>query len=215
MVEVYLQDSPLGEDQVRICDFGLSLMRLSYTFEINSPTRQRILEGILHNNGVTNDGGNLYLDTPIERLYEAILQFVGCVQKVCNMRYWSREAVRSSFYDDLDAYVGTELSRYSPESDLSPLDDDLITVDWTLHFNQRRFFVYGVLNNEKAKVATISLLELQKADMQFISMIVHEDLDDLRDRESRYLSRNADRQYSSLDDFKERVDADIVRIAGP
>ena len=42
MVDVYLQDSPLGNGYVRICDFGLTLMRLSYTYDINTPAKQRI-----------------------------------------------------------------------------------------------------------------------------------------------------------------------------
>ena len=29
-------------------------MRLSYTFEVNSPTREKILDSILYNNDVTN-----------------------------------------------------------------------------------------------------------------------------------------------------------------
>ncbi len=215
MVDIYLQESPFGENYVRVCDFGLSLMRLSYTFDVNSSTRQRILEGILHNNGISSDEGNLFLDTPLDRLYEAILQFVACVQKVCNMRYWSREAIRSTFYDDLDVFVGLNLTQYQPEEHLAPLGDELITVDWALRFNQRRFFVFGVLNNDKAKIVTISLLELQKANLQFVSMIVHEDIEDLREREVKYLSRNADRQYASLEDFKDRVDSDLLRIAGP
>ena len=87
MVEVYLQDSPKGDGYVRVCDFGLTLMRLSYSFDVSTPTRQRIFESIIINNGVSNDGGNLYLDTHLDKLYESVLQFAGCAQKVCNMRY--------------------------------------------------------------------------------------------------------------------------------
>ena len=87
MVDVYLQDSPLGDEYVRICDFGMTLMRLSYTFDITTSTRQQILDSILINNNVRNNDGDLYLDAPVRLLYESILQFVGCTQKVCNMRY--------------------------------------------------------------------------------------------------------------------------------
>ena len=84
MIDVYLQDSPRGGGYVRICDFGMTLMRLSYTYEITTPARQQIFENILINNSVSNDAGNLYLDAPVGNLYESILQFVGCAQKVCN-----------------------------------------------------------------------------------------------------------------------------------
>ena len=46
MVDLYLQDSPFGEGYVRVCDFGLTLMRLSYTYDITTPTRQRIFDSI-------------------------------------------------------------------------------------------------------------------------------------------------------------------------
>ena len=79
-------------------------MRLSYSFNVSTPTRQQILDSILNNNGVKNDSGNLNMEAPIHMLYESILQFAGCVQKVCNMRYWSKEIVRSTFYDDVSAH---------------------------------------------------------------------------------------------------------------
>ena len=96
-------------------------MRLSYSFDIGTPTRQRIFESIIINNGVGNEDGNLYLDTPLDKLYESVLQFAGCAQKVCNMRYWSRENVRSAFYDDLGSYVDQELVQFNPVQE--PLPD--------------------------------------------------------------------------------------------
>ncbi len=215
MVEVYLQDSPRGEAYVRICDFGLTLMRLSYTFDVNSTTRQRIFDSLLINNGVEINQGNLYVDAPVDLLYESILQFVGCAQKVCNMRYWSREVVRTAFYDDLGDYITTELTRFSPLADQAPLPDyPVISVDWYLTHNSRDLYVFGVRGNDKAKNVAISLLEFQKVNLSFISLVVHEDMSDLGSKESLYLTKNADIQYPVLNDFREKAPADIQRIAG-
>ena len=52
MLEIYLQEIPGRERFIRVCDFGHALMRLSYTFEVNSPTREKILDSILYNNDV-------------------------------------------------------------------------------------------------------------------------------------------------------------------
>ena len=213
MVDVYLQASPLGEGYLRICDFGLTLMRLSYTFDITTLTRQKILDSILINNHVNIDDGNLYLDAPVSLLYENILQFVGCTQKVCNMRYWSREIVRSAFYDDLEDYVTSEMKRFSPVANHSPLTDYPISVDWSLIHNSRKFYVFGVRGNDKAKNVAIALLEFQKVKLPFISLVVHEDIEELGAKESLYLIKNADRQYPVLEDFREKAIADIQRIA--
>lgn len=214
MVDVYLQDSPLGEGYVRICDFGMALMRLSYTFDINTPTREDIFESILVNNGIKNHEGNLYIDASIDTLYESILQFVGCVQKVCNMRYWSREIVRSAFYDDLASYVMAELQHYSPAPDHEPLPDYPLSVDWGLKHNGRDLYVFGVRGSDKAKNVAICLLEFQKAQLPFISLVVHENMVELGRKESLYLTKNADTQYPALDDFRERAVRDIDRFVG-
>lgn len=89
MVDIYVHDSPKGDGYVRICDFGMTLMRLSYAFEVSTPARERILASILINNGVERGDDGLYLDAPIGIVYQSVLQFAGCVQKVCNMRYWN------------------------------------------------------------------------------------------------------------------------------
>ena len=214
MLDIYLQDSPLGEGYVRICDYGLTLMRLSYTYDINTDARQRIFDSILINNGISNDDGNLYLDTTSDRLNEAILQFAGCVHKVCNMRYWGREIVRSAFYDDLAEYITGDLSMFEPKQDVAPIPDYPVSVDWSLSHQVRNFYVFGVRGNEKAKHVAIALLEFKKAQLLYISLVVHEDFEGLGRRERTYLTSNADIQYPALDDFRARVAGDIPRLAG-
>ena len=214
MVDIYLQDSPIGGGRIRICDFGMTLMRLSYSFEVNTDTKRRIYESILTNNGIGNDNGNLYLDASAEVLYESILQFSGCVQKICNMRYWQRETIRNAFYDDLEKWIGENMSQFEPEADLFPLSDYPNSVDWSMKYNNRQFYVFGVLGNDKAKNVAISLLEFKAAQLPFMSLVVHENMENLGRREQLYLTRNADTQYPVLNDFCEKGSEDIIRFAG-
>ena len=214
MVDIYLIESPKGDGWARICDFGMALMRLSYTYDINTDAKRRIFDSILINNGVGNDDGNLHLDVEASRLNEGVLQFAGCVQKVCNMRYWSREIVRSAFYDDLRECITSDLAGFAPVADLAPLADYPVGVDWALTCEKRDFYVFGVRGNEKAKNVAIALLEFEKAQLPFISLVVHEDIEELGRRERTYLTRNADTQYPVLADFRERGAGDIRRLAG-
>ena len=211
MVDIYLQDSTERAGYVRVCDFGMTLMRLSYTYEVNTDTRQRIFDSILINNGVHNDQGHLYLDTPVDRLYESILQFAGCAQKVCNMRYWSREIILSAFYDDLEEYVMTELERFNPRADHSPVPEYPISVDWFLKYKHVDFYVFGVRGSDKAKNVAIALLEFEKEKLPFFSLVVYEDFEALGKKERAYLTKNADTQYPALDDFREKSVTDIDR----
>lgn len=214
MVEIYLQDSPKGDGFVRICDYGLTLMRLSYTYDISTPTRQQIFDSILINNGVGNEEGNLYLDAHMDRLYESILQFAGCAQKVCNMRFWTREVTRSAFYNDLAEYVKLELTDFTPVANQFPLPDYPVSVDWSLRLDSWNFYVFGVRGNDKAKVVALALLEFQKADLLFTSLVVHEDMEALGRKEHIFLTRNADKQYPGLEDFQKSSTRDIPRLVG-
>ena len=213
MVDIYMHESPAGKNMVRVCDFGMTLMRLSYTYEISSESRQRIFDGILINSGVNNDNGNLYIDSSADTLYECILQFAGCVQKVCNMRYWSKENVRSTFYDALEEYTLGNLQQFNPRPHVSPLPDyQIISVDWVLTHNRRDIFLFGVKGNEKAKSVAISLLEFQKKDLNFISIVAHEDMENLGKKEKLYITKNADNQYPNFSDFQEKIISDVERM---
>ena len=214
MIDIYLQDSPENKSYIRICDFGLTEMRLSYTYEI-TPSRKIIFDSILTNNGVQNDNESLYLDTTPEMLYEGIMQFAGCVQKICSLSYWNRETVRSSFfYKDLEKYAITELQEFNPRQDISPLPDyDIITVDWSLSYKDEDFYLFGVKTSDKANKTTIALLEFKKAKLPFTSLIVHENMEGLGNRASTCLTKNADQEYPTVADFKENVIDDIKEIA--
>ena len=214
MLDIYLQSSSLGDDYVRICDYGLALMRLSYTFELNTGTKREILNSILKNSDVEENNGNLYIDVELDHLFEGIMQFAGCVQKVCNMRYWSREVIRSVFYDDLSSHVVNTFQAFLPKPKLTPLPSLDLTVDWTLSLDTRSFYLFGVRGNDKANLVAISLLEFKLARLSYVSIVVHEDMSDLGSREQTILTRNADKQYPNLDDFRESGVQDLRRLAG-
>ena len=50
--------------------------------------------------------------------------------------------------------------------------------------------------------------------MLFTSLVVHEDMETLGKKERHFLTRNADKQYPVLADFRERSVQDIPRLAG-
>ena len=221
MVDIYLQNSPKGENYIRICDFGMALMRLSYSYEINTDSKKRVFKSILYNNGIKEDNGNLYLDSPCDKFYENVLQFAGCVQKICSMDYWSRETIQSTFYEDLNSFILKELEEFNPQSNITPLSQNMdiqaetsvYKVDWSLSWSNRRFYLFGVTGSSKAKESTIALLEFKQAKLPFISLIVHENMESLGDRDRTHLTRNADKQYPSLADFNDTGSSDIKRLA--
>ncbi len=225
MLDIYLQKSPRGDEYIRICDFGMTLMRLSYSYEINTPSKKKIFNSILSNNEITNDNGNLYLDSHFDKLYRSTLQFAGGIQKVCSMDYWNKETIHSAFYEYLKGVILKKLKEFNPQPNITPLPKNLniqldrqkeisvYKVDWSLSWSNRQFYLFGVTGSSKAKESTIALLEFKQAKLPFISLIVHENMENLGDKDRTHLTRNADKQYPSLADFNDTGSSDIKRLA--
>ncbi|MGD9730731.1 MAG: DUF1828 domain-containing protein [Desulfamplus sp.] len=213
MVDIFIMNSP-DKDNVRILDCGMTLMKLSYTYEINSVSKEKILNTILNQNGVSNEEGSLYIDIPYNMLYQGIMQFIGCQQKILTMRLWQREIIKSLFFEKLDYFIESELKYFSPKKSVIPLKDyPIIDVDYSFQFSKKPFYLFGVNNKDKAKNSAIALLEFQKAKLPFISMIVHENIEELPKREQIYLTQNADKQFPTLELFEQTAVATFERMA--
>ncbi len=215
MVDVFVSRSDADNRLIRIRDNGLTLMRLSYTFDVNTPTRERILDTLLANNGITLEEGEFFLDSKPEMIFQNVMQFIGFVQKVCSMRLWQRETIRSLFYEELESFVFEALSRFRPKKNVTPLKDyPVLEVDYLLETPRNKpFFLYGVGNQDKAKTAAIALLEFQKARLPFVGVVVHENIEDLPRKAATYLTRNADKQFPTLDDFRKTGVQSLERLA--
>jgi hypothetical protein len=81
MVDIYLELPGNGENRVRICDFSMTLMRLSHSFDVDTPNKERIFQRILSENQIKEENGNLFLETDVVSLYPAVLQFAQGVEK--------------------------------------------------------------------------------------------------------------------------------------
>ena len=101
--------SPL--QKIRVSDHGLTLMRLSYTFDIDTPNKEKIFHRILAENGVAEENGELFIEAAPATLYTSLLQFSQAVSKVCNMRYFKREVLASLFDEMLAEFIQGQLPR--------------------------------------------------------------------------------------------------------
>jgi hypothetical protein len=91
MVDIFLDMPKTPDAPIRITDHGLTLMRLSYCYDVETPAKRRVLDRILSENGVDEENGRFFIDSEPERLYPAILQFAQTIAKVTNMQSFKRE----------------------------------------------------------------------------------------------------------------------------
>lgn len=204
MVSMYL-DTSGGGQSILVRDFGNTLMRVSYTFDIDTENKRSVLNSIVRSNNGILDDGELQLQASIETLPEAILHYSQLVAKVSSIDLLQRQVIKSMFYDYLHDFITSELSSYRVSRNYPPTRDKQLIVDYKIDGAQgtRPIYVFGVNENVKASKVVISCLNFQKQRLPFRSLIVHEDFEGLSSFYRNQITNAADKQYTSFEDFKE------------
>lgn len=210
MVDIFLdieKDKDLSKSNiVRISDHGLTLMKLSYAYDLDTPNKEKIFHKILSENGVNENRGELFIDTTPESLYPSILQFAQTVGKVCNMRQFKREVLESLFDEMIEEFINKELQKYNPRKSVCPIKEkDEYEVDWEFRPNGTPLYLFGVKDLAKARLATISCQAFQLSKIKFKSMVVHDDFEKLNRKDRVRLTSACDKQFTSFEDFKENA----------
>ena len=205
MVDIFLDEPTNGSGKVRIGDHGLTLMRLSYTYDLDTENKQRIFNRILAENRIQEQDGRLFIEADPERLYPALLQFAQTVAKLSSMQYFKREVIQNLFYEQLAEFVEEKLAAYKPRRATFPIPDhDEYEVDYQLDTGHRPVFLFGVKDNDKARLATISCLEFQRRGIPFKGVIVHQDFESgITKKDRTRITSASDKQFPSLNDFRE------------
>jgi len=213
MIEIYL-DNPEGDGKIRVSDHGMTIMRLSYEYDIDTPNKRRIFEKMLSENQLREENGRIFLETQPAALYPAVLQFVQAVGKIANMRLFKREVISSLFYEMLDEFVMESLARFGPKPDVLPVPErDDLEVDYELQKTVKPVYIFGVRDVAKARLTTISCLEFQKTKISHKSIVVHEDFESLARKDRKRITSAADKQFVDLEDFKAHGEEFILRDA--
>ena len=175
--------SGLGGGGLRLSDHGHTLMQISYDHDIDAflkGTRGQLLERAMAETGLEwNDSGAFHVDTPIERIPEAIFQFGQALTRIYDLTFLSRAHVQSTFYDDLADLLSSLVDEdkiqrdYLPET-VAPIE--AYPVDYRIEGkSDAPLFLYGVPNQDKARLTTIMLGHFHRRGLKFESLLVFED----------------------------------------
>lgn len=212
MVDIFIELLNENSKAIRISDFGMTTMRLSYHFDIDTPNKERIFQRIITENKVSEKDGVLYIDTKPESLYPSILQFAQTVAKISNMELYKREVIQSLFYEMLTEFIEESLREYNPKPTTYPISDrDDLEVDFQFDIQPRPIYLFGVKDNSKARLITISCLEFHRSRLPFKSAVVHEDLSNLSKKDLNRITSAADKQFPTLEDFIEKGEEYLKR----
>jgi len=204
MIDLFLDTRANNTNLVRITDSGLTLMKLSYSFDIDTPNKQRLFERILNENQISFEGGEIYIDSTPEDLGISLLHLSQVIAKVSSLQYLKRQIVSNLFYEQLDAFITKDLAVFDPKPQYAPISDrPELEADWVFSLPQRPIYLFGVKDSSKSRLSAISCLEFQKRAIPFRSVIVHEDFEALRKKDQSIITNASDKQFASLRAFVE------------
>jgi hypothetical protein len=201
MIDLFI--TPAGENKFALCDYGLTLQRLSYSYEIDSENKENILQKIISENKLTEQEGNICLETKPETLYTDIMHITQAYAKIGSMRYFKREVIENLFFEMLDEYIFSELKDFNPQKKVLPIPDrDDLEADYSFQPNGKPVFLFGVKDVAKARLVTLSYQAYLLSNLKYHGWAVTENFEALPRKDKLRLTNACDKQFTSLDDFK-------------
>ncbi len=202
-----------------LTDEANTLMHLSYWMDTDvledDGKRKELVDNSLSLFSVENRGGELVKPVIEDRFGDALFNFVQALTKVSDVSFLSRERVRSTFMEDLFAFLKKNVPpdriqfNWKTERDAS----GKYPVDARINHMKRPLFLYGVPHEDKMKVVTISLLTFEKWKLKFQSVAVFEDLQAMQKKPlARFLDVN-DKPFSSFDEENQERLSDYLHEA--
>ena len=217
MMSIYLDK--IDENTIRICDHGMSLMRLSYLFEIDSDKKRKVLNDIISGRGAALNDGSINLIVQNENLFSGIMTYAQLVSEVCNMDILSRELVYSLFYD----YLGESIEMIHSVKKIPYIKDYAvpgqpdINVDYAFLGNShvRPIYLFGIKDTNKAQQTAINCLNLTISHVPHKSIVVFEDIEKTSAFAKKALINASGKVYSDLENFnKSGADYIETELAG-
>jgi len=203
-----------ADGKLQICDYGMTLMRLSYKTDLDTDGKFKIFSRIAANNGILYDGGNLVMDTSYETFFTDLMQYQIAVSKVSNLDILKRETVSNLFYEHLSAFISRGLGKtYKKiQTNFRPTNESCYEVDFAiLDKAERPVYIIAVKDSLSALRATALCLRVSNLGIRHTSIAVHDSTAVIAARDRNALTNAVDKQYTSLADFESQAESYISR----
>lgn len=191
---------------VRLSDRGHTLMHMSYDHDIDAflrGSRGLLLERLVRETGISQDGGEFFVECPANDLPYAVFQLGQALTRIYDLTLLSRSRVKSTFYDDLADLLTSLIDQermavdYRPEGIPNP---EAYPVDFRIEGKSGiPLFLYGIPNRDKARLTTIMLSHFNQHGVRYESLLVFEDQADIPRLDLARLSDVGGEMISSLE----------------
>jgi len=208
MIEVFLGEQE--KDKILIQDMGITLMRLSYEFSMDTKNKQKILRELLGQFKADESKGNISISAPINEIFPYIMQFVQLITRISDISYLKREVVKSLFYEYFDSFVVRTFKEkmnvvkdYYPEFD----KEKQYQTPYALLNGKpdKPICFFPVASDSKCNEATITLQHYELQDFRPTSLVVFENQEIIGRSPLARLSNIVGKQFSTLQGNESRI----------
>lgn len=201
-VEVFVK--LLNDGTLQVTDYGFTVMRLSYTYDLDTDNKTKVFKRILSENQLKEKDGEIFLKVQDGDLYPTLMALISGIMKVGSMKYFKKEVIQSLFYESVENFVLNRLSSFKPMKNFYPIQkNQVIDVDYVIESSDIPFYIFAVRGTAQAKTTTIKCLMLEREKIPFNSIVIHENMDSLTNKDRSYLTDVVDKQFSSFQSFEQ------------
>jgi|GEM_PF-2873285 hypothetical protein len=210
MQEVFVTPGEFSNTWV-LSDYGMTLLRLSYTFDNLSEGRDALIKKIASENGLDLVDGVLRVVSKRESLFFDFMAIQRAITQIMALKFQKSRRTTSSFYEDVRSELAVALAPWKPQFDYHPLHerDDLV-ID--IQISARRpIFICAAREDHRYLRAGLTCSQLIQHGLSFRSLILVEDEKAIALPNWRTVTNIVDKQYIGKDEILREVPIFVKR----
>jgi hypothetical protein len=210
--QIYIKEMSGGV--IRLTDMGHTMMQLSYendTDKFREGTRGILLNSIISEMFINEEGGEFYIDTTMDNLGLSIFRLAQALTKINDLTFLNRARVESTFYDDLkeSLYKIISADKIHRDYEFPGMDNAKdYPIDYYIEAKNAPLYLFGIPNKDKARLTTIVIERLLREKIDFDSLLIFADQGSMPKQDLARLSNAGGEMIASLDaadDFKRKL----------